>query len=78
MCGGITFVAMREIVAGEELTHDWAMTDNDDTATKCLCGVANCRGTVTGKDWQRANVQLQYGDYFSAYLLEKIRRARGL
>src|ERR1044071_738348 len=29
MRGEITFVAMRDIRAGEELTHDWAMTDND-------------------------------------------------
>ncbi|MGI8436653.1 MAG: SET domain-containing protein-lysine N-methyltransferase [Chthoniobacterales bacterium] len=28
--GQITFVAMRDIAAGEELTHDWAMTDNDE------------------------------------------------
>src|ERR1044071_6003911 len=27
MRGEITFVAMREIRAGEELTHDWATTD---------------------------------------------------
>ncbi len=73
MRGEITFVAMREIAAGEELTHDWAMTDNDDSSTTCLCGAAKCRGTVTGKDWQRPAVQKQYGDYFSAYLLEKMR-----
>jgi SET domain-containing protein len=26
----ITFVAMRDIQAGEELTHDWAVSDHDD------------------------------------------------
>src|SRR5215813_13381748 len=30
VCGEITFVAVRDIRAGEELTHDWAMTDDDD------------------------------------------------
>jgi hypothetical protein len=30
MRGEITFVAMRDIHAGEELTHDWAVTDDDD------------------------------------------------
>ena len=30
MRGEITFVAMRHIRAGEELTHDWAATDDDD------------------------------------------------
>ncbi len=72
--GEITFVAMREIAAGEELTHDWAITDNDDTSTKCLCGAANCRGTVTGKDWQRADVQKKYAGYFSSYLQAKLRK----
>jgi len=27
--GQIVFVAMRDVAAGEELTHDWAMTDDD-------------------------------------------------
>jgi len=27
--GQIVFVAMRDIKSGEELTHDWAMTDDD-------------------------------------------------
>src|SRR5918997_1650196 len=51
--GQIVFVAMRDIHAGEELTHDWAMTDDDNSSTECRCGAVNCRGTITGKDWQR-------------------------
>jgi SET domain-containing protein len=70
--GEITFVAMRDIRAGEELTHDWAMTDDDDSSTKCSCGSPNCRGTLTGKDWQRQELQKRYAGYFSAYLAEKI------
>jgi len=54
--GEITFVAMRDIRADEELTHDWAMTDDDDSSTKCNCGSSNCRGTLTGKDWQRSRI----------------------
>ena len=30
MRGEITFVAMRNLRTGEKLTHDWAMTDDDD------------------------------------------------
>lgn len=74
--GQITFVAMRDIVAGEELTHDWAMTDNDDSSTECRCGAVPCRGTITGKDWQRPELQQRYGTYFSSYLLEKMRRTQ--
>lgn len=73
--GEITFVAMRDIDAGEELTHDWAMTDdNDDAPIECRCGVADCRKMITGKDWQRPELQRRYAGYFSAYLEDKIRR----
>jgi len=74
MRGEITFVAMRDIRADEELTHDWAMTDDDDYSVECKCGAPNCRSTLTGKDWQRPELQRRYAGYFSAYLGEKIAR----
>ena len=70
--GEITFVAMRDICAGEELTHDWATTDDDDYSVECKCGAPNCRKIVTGKDWQRLELQKRYEGYFSAYLTRKI------
>ncbi len=70
--GEITFVAMRYIRAGEELTHDWAMTDDDDYSVECKCGAPNCRKILTGKDWQRPDLQKRYDGYFSAYLAAKI------
>jgi SET domain-containing protein len=30
--GQVVFAALRDVAAGEELTHDWAMTDDDDDA----------------------------------------------
>jgi hypothetical protein len=72
MRGEITFVAMRDIRAGEELTHDWATTDDDNYSVECKCGAPNCRKTVTGKDWQRRELQKRYAGYFSAYLVRKI------
>ena len=54
--GQITFVAMRDIQAGEELTHDWATTDDDDYSVACKCGAPNCRKILTGKDWQRSGI----------------------
>jgi hypothetical protein len=76
MRGEITFVAMRNIRAGEELTHDWAMTDDDDYSVECNCGAPNCRKILTGKDWQRPELQRRYTGYFSAYLTEKIANKR--
>ena len=70
--GEITFVAMRDICAGEELTHDWAMTDDGDYSIECNCGASDCRKTLTGKDWQRPDLQKRYAGYFSAYLAHKI------
>ena len=74
MRGEITFVAMRDIRAGEELTHDWATTDDDDYSVECRCGTASCRKIVTGKDWRRPELQKKYAGYFSAYLAAKILR----
>jgi uncharacterized protein len=72
MRGEITFVAMRDICAGEELTHDWAMTDDDDYSVECNCSASDCRKTLTGKDWQRRDLQERYVGYFSAYLARQI------
>lgn len=74
--GEITFVATRVIRAGEELTHDWAMTDDDSYSVQCNCGATKCRGTLTGKDWQLPELQKRYAGYFSAYLAEKIRQMK--
>src|SRR5438876_10888222 len=76
--GEITFVAMRTIRAGEELTHDWATTDDDDYSVTCKCGSANCRGSITGKDWQCQELQKRYAGYFSSYLTHKIEQAMNL
>jgi len=72
--GQIVFVALRDIEAGEELTHDWAMTDDDASEMECHCGAALCRKVVTGQDWRRKDLQERYSGYFSAYLTEKIKR----
>lgn len=70
--GQIVFVAMRAIQADEELTHDWATTDDDDYELDCHCGVSTCRKVITGQDWRKSELQEKYRDYFSAYLAEKI------
>ena len=73
--GQIVFVAMRDIAAAEELTQDWAMTDDDDFELDCHCGATACRGIVTGQDWRRKDLQEKYRGYLSTYLAEKIKRA---
>ncbi|MFQ6050054.1 MAG: SET domain-containing protein-lysine N-methyltransferase, partial [Candidatus Paceibacterales bacterium] len=72
--GQIIFVALRNIKAGEELTHDWATTDDESYKMKCNCDAKNCRQVITGKDWRKKDLQKKYGKYFSWYLLKKIRK----
>jgi hypothetical protein len=70
--GQIVFVAMRDIEAGEELTHDWAMTDDDTYEMECNCGAGNCRKVITGQDWRRRELQEKYKGFMSWYLEVKI------
>ncbi|MEJ7710984.1 MAG: hypothetical protein WKF84_14250 [Pyrinomonadaceae bacterium] len=63
---------MRDITTGEELTHDWATTDDDEYEMECSCGSINCRRIITGQDWRRKDLQEKYGYYMSWYLLRKI------
>lgn len=75
--GQITYVAMRDIEANEELTHDYTMcfTDMEHFSDlKCNCGIKNCRGSIKSSDWKSKNLQQEYGDYFSSFILKKIKR----
>jgi hypothetical protein len=71
--GQITLVAMRDIQPGEQISFDYAMSDSTDyDEFECLCGSPNCRGYVSGNDWQRPELQARYRGYFSAYLAQKM------
>ena len=72
VAGQIVFVALRDIAAGEEPTHDWATTDDDDYELACRCGTASCRGTITGQDWRKPELQQKYGEHMSWYLRRKM------
>jgi hypothetical protein len=70
--GQIVFVALRQIAAGEELTHGWATTDDDDYTVACRCGAKCWRGIITVKDWPGEDLQRKYQGLFSWYLQQKI------
>lgn len=74
--GEITFVAIRDIHAGEELTIDYAFVDNEDYSFECTCGASCCRSTVTGRDWRLKHIQDKYFGCFAAYLKAKIRNGQ--
>ena len=63
--GQITYVALRDIRPGEEITQDYAMSFACVQAYKnmiCNCGSKNCRGKLTENDWRLPDLQTKYGD----------------
>jgi uncharacterized protein len=68
--------ASKNLRAGEELTHDYALLWANDIErfeiNPCVCGHARCRGAFTGDDWKRLDVQTAYAGQFLPYLQEKI------
>ena len=72
VAGQIVFVALRDIVKDEELTFDYAMTDDEPYEMRCNCGATNCRGVVTERDWMMKEVQQQYDGYFSWFIQRRI------
>ena len=70
--GQIAFVALRDIATNEELTFDYAMTDDEPYEMECGCGAPTCRKVVTGRDWTKAEVQRKYDGYFSWYIQRRL------
>jgi uncharacterized protein len=73
MMGNIVSVAMRDINKGEELVLDYATINSRDYEFTCSCGSSNCRKIIRGTDWQIPELQEKYGNYFSSYIIEKIK-----
>ena len=71
--GQISLIAMRDIERGEEVCFDYAMCDGSPyDEFVCSCGAENCRGNITGQDWNRPDLQERYTGYFSPYLERRI------
>ncbi len=73
LSGQIGLVAMRDIKIGEEVCFDYAMSDTMPyDEFECGCRNANCRGSITGNDWQRPELQKRYAGFFSPHVQRKI------
>ncbi len=67
--GYTNIVALRQIDAGEEVTWDYAMTENSNWIVQpCLCGSANCRGRIG--PWRELPIHIRERlcDYTSQWL----------
>ncbi len=72
--GQITYVALRDIKTGEELSHDYAMCFTArNYGFKCNCGAKNCRGLITDNDWKSKELQEKYKNRFVWFILKKIK-----
>lgn len=74
MDGQISYIAMRNIEAGEELCLDYAMAITSDYELNCNCGSVNCRKRITGDDWKKEEIQKRYDKYFAWFIYKKIHR----
>ena len=74
--GQVVFVALRDIGVGEELTADYAMTDDEPYEMTCHCGRPSCRGTITGFDWCKPQIPAKYAGYFSWFIQRRIDQLR--
>jgi uncharacterized protein len=72
MDGQISYVAMRNIQAGEELCLDYAMAMTTNYKLNCSCGSTKCRKLITGDDWKIEELQTRYDKYFSWFIYKKI------
>lgn len=78
--GQVFMVAMRDILADEEITYDYAMIicSNKDSNSyfkmECRCGSENCRKIIDEEGWKNPELQKKYEGYFQWYLQEKIDR----
>ena len=58
--------------AGDEITFDYATTEDHDQAWTCACNTATCRGHITGEDWRRPELQERYDGRFMSHIQRKI------
>ena len=73
LSGQIGLVAMRDINPGEEVCFDYAMSDTMPyDEFECGCGQLNCRGRVSGNDWQKPELQKRYAGFFAPHVQRHI------
>ncbi len=66
-------VAWRNIAADEEITYDYATTEeNPNWEMDCSCGSAHCRKVITGNDWKIPRLQKKYRGFFTEGIQKKI------
>jgi len=64
--------ATRDLAAGEEITFDYATSNDWDQGWRCGCGAAGCRGVVTGREWEVPSLQVKYRGHWLPHVAARI------
>jgi len=74
--GEISLVTLRRIMAGEEITLDYATCvacDHGAFSMTCECGASHCRKVITGNDWQSREIQSRLLPFYQPFLQARVR-----
>lgn len=74
--GKITFVALRDIKKGEEITIDYAITEDDTLwQFQCLCEAKNCRKVIRSIQYLPNRIYKRYLPYVPTYFKKVYNKA---
>lgn len=73
--GKFKVVAMRDINKDEELTLDYAMSEDSDWRLECRCGSKKCRKIIGAFVLLPKDIRKKYDGYISDWLKKKYRLA---
>jgi uncharacterized protein len=65
-------VAMRDIAAGEEITYDYATSQDEDTLFDCACPSPGCRKRVTGREHLEPWFAERYAGHTLRHIADKM------
>lgn len=65
--GKVTFVALRDIVKGEEISFDYSISEDSPWTMQCHCGSQNCRGVIKSIRFLPQEVFERYNPVFPTY-----------
>lgn len=69
------WIALRRILSGEEICSDYALFTADPVwKMLCKCNTSKCRKIITGKDWEKKELQVRYSGHFSPFITRRIKK----
>lgn len=76
-CGhsiGTNFIAIRDIIPGEELNIDLAINETYFKPFKCRCGSLKCRKIIRPTDWKKKDIQKRLKKYYMPWLRTRLEK----